>query len=108
MSMVRDYTMKKIFIGAVVATAATVVACGTLPPPPPVVVTDFGNAVACVEQNLSAGLPAIIANCAQWTIDEIIAVFQWLVANPNTPASEKALVQQRLGEALARKAAEAK
>jgi len=97
--------MKTVFVGAVVAT---VVACGTVPPPTPAVVTDFAQAVACIEQNLSAGLPAIIANCTQWTIDEIIAVFQWLAANPNTPASEKALIQQRLGEALARKAAEAK
>lgn len=90
----------------IVATAAVTIltaSCANTPPPPPVVVNDFIQAVACVEQYLPAGFPAIIANCSKWTFAEIEAVLQWLIANPNTPPAEVQQAQSRLADLRAKK-----
>lgn len=74
--------------------------------PPPNVVDDFGEIVKCVLAHDSSWTD-VATNCAGYSLAELEAVLQWLLADPKFAQAHPELLpalQARLGELRAEKA----
>jgi hypothetical protein len=72
---------------AIMLAGAITLACAANPGPPPgPVITDFANLVSCVVSNIG-NWAALLLQCGQWTIAEIVAAIDWLTANPKAQAA---------------------
>lgn len=96
---------RKVWPGRLGLGAICIVACH-LGPPPADVTTDFEKLAECVAENYS-DWPNLLAKCSGYTLAELEAAIQWLLADPKFAAAHPTAIgplQERLGQVRAEKA----